>query len=279
MTPTTSPTAAAAPDDEALLNATVTERVDLTNELAVVKVSLDAGDVADYKPGQYATLGVPPAPDSPQAQKKGLARLLMRPYSVASSPRDRSHLEFYLALVQDGACTPRLWQRRQGDRVFMTPKCKGTFTLDGVPPGVDLVTVATGTGLAPFVSMLKTFRGTGRWRKFVVIHGTRLCGDLGYRAELEHLATADESIVYLPTCSREPADGEWRGFRGRVNALLHGDALERHAGVRLDPATSHVLMCGNPAMIDEMEADLIGRGYVPKDRDHPDGNLHFERYW
>ena len=265
--------------DDALLNATIVERQDLTGELAVVKVRLDAGDVADYKPGQYATLGVPPVPGTPNDAKKGLARLLMRPYSVSSSPRDRSHLEFYLALVQDGACTPQLWKRGVGERVWMTPKCKGTFTLDGVPNGMDLVTVATGTGLAPFVSMLKTFRETGRWRRFVVIHGTRLCGDLGYRAELEELASQDESVVYLPTCSREPEASDWRGFRGRVNGLMTGDALERHAGVKLDPSTCHVLLCGNPAMIDEAESDLAGRGFVPKDRDHPDGNLHFERYW
>ena len=272
--PTTAPT-----DNAALLNAEVLAREDLTDELCVVKVRPDAGKVAEFKPGQYATLGVLPDPDSDQAKKKGLGKLLLRPYSVASSPRDLSHLEFYLALVQDGQCTPKLWEQQVGDRVFMTPKCKGTFTIDSIPDGKDLVTVATGTGLAPFLSMLRTFRGTGRWNRFVAIHGTRLCGDLGYRHELQQIADEDDGVFYLPTCSREPETTDWSGFRGRVNHLLNDGALRQHTGVALDPATCHVLLCGNPAMIDEVEEDLTGRGFVPKDREHPDGNLHFERYW
>ncbi len=265
--------------DAALLNAEIIGREDLTSELCVIKVRPDAGQVAPFKPGQYATLGALPDAGSEQAKKKGLAKLLLRPYSVASSPNDPSHLEFYLALVHDGLCTPKLWAQRVGDRIFMTPKCKGTFTLDGVPDGMDLVTVATGTGLAPFLSMLRTFRGTGRWCRFIALHGTRLCDDLGYRHELQQIADEDESVHYLPTCSREPETTEWKGFRGRVNHLLHRDALKQHTGVELDPETCHVLLCGNPAMIDEVETDLTGMGFVPKDRAHPEGNLHFERYW
>ena len=93
----------------------------------------------------------------------------------------------------------------------MAPKPKGKFTLDGVPADRDLVTISTGTGLAPFVSMYKTYRDTGRWRRFVVVHGTRFRRDLGYRGELEALARRDETLTYLPTCSRESDGGDWLG--------------------------------------------------------------------
>ena len=271
-----------AADDAKLLNATIAAREDLTRELAVVRVAPDAG-VPDFKPGQYATLGVLPDPASDQAKKKGLARLVLRPYSISSTPLDREAIEFYLALVPEGALTPRLWHMCPGDRVYLAPKCKGKFTLDDVPADRDLVMIATGTGLAPFVSMLRTYRDTGRWRRAVLVHGTRLAADLGFRRELEQLVARDETVTYLPTCSREPTPSgkatDWYGLRGRVNAAIEQNAFRDLAGIDLSPDTCHVFLCGNPAMIDEVTADLVARGFTPKDREHPDGNVHFEKYW
>ena len=264
-----------------LLNAAVVSRHDLTPELCVLRVRPDSG-VPDFKPGQYATLGVPPDPQSDQAKKKGIAKLVLRPYSISSSPLDKEAIEFYLALVPDGDFTPKLWDLREGGRLYTAPKCKGKFTLDGVPADRDLVTISTGTGLAPFVSMLRTYRDTGRWRRFVVVHGTRFCNDLGYRGELERLAAADDTVTYLPTCSRERApedDAGWLGLRGRVNVAVEERAFEDLTGTPLSPETCHVFLCGNPAMIDEMTDLLVARGFTPKDREHPDGNVHFEKYW
>ena len=267
--------------DRSLLNATLVHRSDLTDELAIVRVRPDAG-VPEFKPGQYATLGVLPPPGSIQLQKKGLAKLVLRPYSIASSPLDSDAIEFYLARVEGGAFTPQCWTLAEGDRLFIAPKPKGKFTLDGVPADRDLVTISTGTGLAPFVSMLRTYRDTGRWRRFVLVHGTRFCRDLGYRGELEALAGKDDTLIYLPTCSREPepeAQGDWFGLRGRVNVAVEERTFEDLVGVPLSPETCHVFLCGNPAMIDEMTELLAGRGFTPRDREHPDGNLHFEKYW
>ena len=269
--------------DAKLLNARISFREDFTGELAVVRVAPDAG-VPDYKPGQYATLGVLPDPDdAEQNKKKGLAKLVLRPYSISSTPLNKTDVEFYLALVPDGLFTPKIWGLREGDRVYLAPKPKGKFTLDGVPADRDLVFIATGTGLAPFMSMIKTYRDTGRWRRVVVIHGTRFCADLGYKRELEDLAEADATITYIPACSREPEPSgkitDWFGLRGRVNVAIEDRAFKDLAGVELSPDTCHVFLCGNPTMIDEVTKDLTDRGFTPKDREHPDGNVHFEKYW
>ena len=271
----------ATPADEALFNARIVGREDLTDELCVVRVAPDMGEAPDFLPGQYATIGLPPDEgEADQQAKKGLARFWLRPYSIASPPKERQFLEFYVALVNDGGLTPKLWRAKEGDGLWMGPKCKGTFTMEKVPAGKTLVCVATGTGLAPFMSMLKHHRGTGRWDKFVVIHGTRFCGDLGYRGELEHLAENDPTVRYIPTCSREPEGGPgWMGLRGRVNVAIEGGRFADLAGVRLDPADCHVFLCGNPQMIDEVEADLHARGFVTRDRAHPEGNIHHEKYW
>ena len=278
------PTATMNETDQKLLNASVVYREDLTPELAVIRVKPDKGDAPDFKPGQYATIGLPPAEgDEEQQAKKGLARFWLRPYSIASSPLEKGYLEFYIALVEDGALTPKLWDLAEGDRLWMGPKCKGTFTMDPVPAGKTLVTISTGTGLAPFMSMYKTYRDTGRWEKFVIVHGTRFCGDLGYKAEIEALAEKDETLTYLPTCSREPepADdsADWLGLRGRVNVAIEEGAFADLTGVPLDAENCHVFLCGNPQMIEEVEADLQARGFVTRDREHPEGNIHHEKYW
>jgi len=102
---------------------------------------------------------------------------------------------------------------------------------------------------------------------------------LGYHDELAALAKADERFVYLPTVTREPDDSPWAGRRGRVNALLEPEAFEKHTGVPLCPESCEVFLCGNPAMIDQGEASLKTQGFVTHNRKHPEGNLHFERYW
>ncbi len=267
--------------DAKLLNARVVGREDLTSELAILRILPDGG-VPDFKPGQYATIGVAPAADADTGTRKGLGRFTLRPYSISSSPLDKEGIEFYLARVDGGALTPRLWELAVGDRLYCAPKCKGKFTLDGIPAERDLVAVATGTGLAPFVSMLRTYRETGRWRRFVVLHGTRLSADLGYRHELEKLAAKDDTVVYVPACSREPeaTDGQgWLGLRGRIHVALDDATYSDLVGEGLTPEQCHVLLCGNPSMIDEVTNSLVARGFTPKDRENPDGNVHFEKYW
>jgi ferredoxin--NADP+ reductase len=265
-------------------NATLLKRIDLNEELAVFKIKPDCGEVAQFSPGQYTTLGLPADEDPNDAEaavkraRRG-PKLIRRAYSIASSPKQRDHMDFYIVRVEEGKLTPKLWQLKAGDRIFMDGKCKGNFTMDDVPPGKDLVMVGTGTGMAPFMSMLRTYRGTGRWRKFVVLDGCRYIRDLGYRSDMEKIAAEDPTVIYIPTVTREPADAPWTGHRGRVNVILEPENYLKLVGTPLTPEQCHVFLCGNPQMIDQGEETLQKRGFVVKNREHPDGNIHFERYW
>ena len=271
--------------DTELLNATVVERVDLNDELSVVRVQPDCGLVPDFTPGQFVTLALPRdhsadprAPAGALRSPSSRARLIRRAYSIASSPDTRDSMEFLVVLVRGGKLTPRLWTVEQGGRLWMNDRVEGEFTLKGVPADKELVMISTGTGIAPFMSMLRTYRGQSRWRRFVMINGARRATDLAYRQELERVAREDPGIVYISTVTREPEDSEWRGLRGRVQALLEDEVYQRTVGTPLEPQEAHVFLCGNPVMIKSVQALLEVRGFQPHTRRTP-GNIHFERYW
>ncbi|MEM9913954.1 MAG: ferredoxin--NADP reductase [Planctomycetota bacterium] len=273
-------------------NATLIERTHAHDDLAFFRVKYNDHDVPDFEPGQFATLGLPDTspldPDKPVRPGRG-PKLIRRAYSIASPATQKEALDFYIVRVDDGKLTPSLWDIEVGQTLFMNDKIGGHFCLptddEGQATTADktLVMVGTGTGLAPFRSMYLTYReaptGEKRWDRFVLLDGCRLAQDLGYYEELSQWAEDDERFVYLPTVTREPDDSGWSGFRGRVNALLEPEAFEAAAGVPLDPASCEVFLCGNPQMIDQVEAKLTERGFVTHDRKHPEGNLHFERYW
>jgi len=266
-------------------NATVSYWEDVNDELAIFRIEPDQGPVPAFEAGQFATLGLPrnhppvagADDDSPDDRRS--EKLWRRAYSIASSPHERRYLEFYAVVVEGGEFTPKLWLNKVGSRLWLDPKIEGDFTLKGVPEGRDLVTVSTGTGLAPYLSMYKSFRDTGRWRRFVIVHGVRRAADLGYRAELETLAAEDRSLVYIPCVSREAEDSPFSGIRGRVTAVLEDEAAyARLAGAPLRSDDAHVFLCGNPDMIDQVETIMHRRGFVTQTPKSP-GNLHFERYW
>ncbi len=278
-------------------NARIVEKRLLHDTLGIFRIAYEDADVPDFKPGQFTNLAMlPPAPaggapdrpapsDGPdegvRRRRRRGPRLVRRAYSICSPPSEKRWLEFYIVAVDEGALTPRVFDLGVGDRLFMDTKIKGHFTLDGVPPGRDLVTVATGTGIAPFLSMYQEYREQDRWDRFVFVHGVRYAKDLGYRDELTAFAAQDPRVTYLPVVSREPKDA-WDGLHGRVSGLFRDGVYERLVGVPLDPRRTHVFLCGNPAMIDELEAELTadgGAGFVTKTPRQKDGNLHFERYW
>jgi ferredoxin--NADP+ reductase len=273
-------------------NATLIERTDAHADLGFFRVKYNDHEVPEFEPGQFATLGLPdtspPDPDKPMRPGRG-PKLIRRAYSIASPATQRDALEFYIVRVDDGKLTPSLWDIQVGQTLFMNEKIGGHFCLptndEGQATTADktLVMVGTGTGLAPFRSMYLTYRDAApqdkRWDHFILLDGCRHAADLGYYEELTGFAQEDEDFIYLPTVTREPVDSSWPGHRGRVNALLEPTTFETTTGLPLDPATCEVFLCGNPQMIDQVEADLTTRGFQTQDRKHPDGNLHFERYW
>ncbi len=265
-----------------ILNTTVLEREDLHEELAIIKLQPDGGKVEEFLPGQFCTLGLPPNDGSAWVKPDGTPRtrpkLIRRAYSIASSPLTPEYVEVYVVLVSEGKLTPSLWTIQQGEKLFMDPRMRGEFTLERIRTGKDMICISTGTGLAPFMSMLRTHKGSGRWRRFVMVHGVRESRDLGYRAELEQLAAEDESLFYLPICSREPDGSDWAGEHGRVDALLQPTKFESLTGFGLSPEESDLFLCGNPAMITNVEEQFTKQGFATTTKDKV-GTIHFERYW
>ena len=265
-------------------NATLLSRQDLHEDLAIFRVKYNDHDVPDFEPGQFATLGLPdtspPDPDKPVRPGRG-PKLIRRAYSIASPASQRDAIDFYIVRVDDGKLTPSLWDVEPGQTLFMNEKITGHFTL---PPaeqtaGKTLIMVGTGTGLAPFRSMYLTHRGENRWDHFVLFDGCRQARDLGYYLEMTGYTEEDPSFNYIPTVTREDVDSSWGGQRGRVTQLLEPRTFQTLTGRELDADSCEVFLCGNPAMIDQVEAELSSRGFVVQDRKHPEGNLHFERYW
>ena len=262
------------------LPATVVEHRPWTAGLFTLVLDRDV----PFEAGQFLTLTRDPDGD----------RHTRRAYSVASAPGEP--LEFYIVEVEEGAVSPGLGELRPGDTVYVSDKGKGLFTLAEVPEGAtDLWMVATGTGLAPFRSMLRdgarlrnAADGTPealerdshvlrRFERIFLVYGARHSDQLGYVHELSALASCCPGrLTPLPLVSREDPGPDALG--GRVTDRLRDGSLEATAGATIEPGRSHVLLCGNPAMIKEMQAMLEERGMVRHTRRAP-GHLSYEKYW
>lgn len=257
-----------------MLNSTVVGRADITPDLMILQVKPDSG-VPDFLPGQYVALGLPGGASrfqgaKPEVEPASPDKLIKRAYSISSSPRQKDYLEFYVAVVPDGALTSRLAALKPGDRVFSQPKVTGTFTLESVPEERNLLLVSTGTGLAPFMSMLRTESTWESGRKITVVHGVRFPSDFAYADELESYRERGACFEYLPISSR--AGDDFPGRRGRIQKLFESEELVPSA------AQDSVFLCGNPAMVEDVEKYLLERGFALHSRKSP-GNLHVEKYW
>jgi ferredoxin--NADP+ reductase len=257
------------------LNATLVKRIEVTPELVILRVQPDAG-VCSFEAGQYVALGLlggapRPASFPEEASPPEPNKLIKRAYSVGSSPTTRDYYEFYVAIVPEGVLTSRLTMLSEGDRLFCGQKVTGHFTLAPIPTSAHLIFVATGTGLAPFTSMMGLEDTWSEGRNITLLHGVRHLSDLGYRDELEKLAeTRGGAFSYRPFVSREtPPSG---GFSGHVTRFFEESSSE------YSPETHHVLLCGNPAMIESVETILVGQGFTVHSKKQA-GNLHFEKYW
>lgn len=268
--------------DTSKYNATVVGREGINPQLLILRVKPDSQNY-DFKPGQFAVLGLsskePRVPEAaPEEKPVEPERLIRRAYSISSASVEKNYLEFYLTLVTSGELSPRLFALQPGSRVHLAPRASGFFTLDRVPAGKSVVLIATGTGLAPYVSMLRTLLIDETQRKFVVLHGARYSWDLGYRAELESLARLRPNFTYIPSITRSQEDPHFQGAVGRVQNLVADGVIEKASGGKLDPAEVDVFLCGHPDMITQVKALLSERGFTP-DHGKQTGTIHVEEYW
>ena len=251
-----------APEDERY-NASLIARVDETESLTYVTVKFD-GEGVPFEAGQYMTIGV-------MAESDAGFRLVQRPYSVASDPGvcDTEGYELYIRLVNGGLFTPLLWRLPIGHRMRMIGP-KGKFTL--LPDDDRIhVFISSGTGNAPFVSMMRRLIREGRPRRAVFLNGVSYQHELGYRALVEGwAANGTYPVTYVPTVSRPsaPENAGWGGRWGRVETILEPvlDELD------LTPANAVAYICGNPDMILSAEATLLGRGFA-------EDQVKTELYW
>jgi ferredoxin--NADP+ reductase len=201
--------------------------------------------------------------------------LIRRSYSAASAPGEP--LEFFLSRVEGGALTPLLFALKEGDSLLLDPKPLGFFTLAEVPEAKRLWVVATGTGLGPFISMLRSEGVLARFEQVVVVHGVRHKEQLAYRAELSTLSAESDRIRYVPVVSG-PGETSTNGeLLGRITSVFADGRLIDEAGSAFDQ-NCHMLMCGNPQMITDMAALLKDAGFEKHRRREP-GHFNFEKYW
>jgi ferredoxin--NADP+ reductase len=205
---------------------------------------------------------------------------LMRAYSIAS-PNYEEHLEFFSIKVPNGPLTSRLQHLEVGQDVLVSRKPTGTLVLDDLKPGKNLYLFSTGTGLAPFMSVIQDPEAYERYEKIVLIHGVRYVSELAYEDFITRELPQNEffgeevrnKLIYYPTVTREPYRNQ-----GRLTDLIESGKLFEDIGLPpLDPAVDRGMICGSPQMLEDTSALLDRRGFQISPRIGEPGDYVIER--
>ena len=248
---------------------TITHVRPWTDSLFSFRTTRDRG--YRFTPGQFARIGVPGAAEG---------SIVWRAYSIASASYDE-HLEFFSVVVPNGQFTSRLSQLREGDPIFVERKSYGFLTTDRFQSGRDLWMLATGTGLAPFLSILHEFDTWESYDNLVLVQSVRTAPELAYEELIqgfegsEYYGEFAHKLRYARIVTREEVPGT---LRDRVTKLLASGVLEENIGLKLDHDRSRIMLCGNPEMVEDSRKLLIDRGFRLSRRGDP-GHLAVENYW
>lgn len=205
---------------------------------------------------------------------------LLRAYSIASANWEEE-LEFFSIKVQNGALTSRLQHIRPGDSVLMSRKPTGTLLVSDLLPGKNLYLLATGTGLAPFLAIMKDPETYEQFDRVIVTHGVRRVEDLAYADYIRHElprheflgSIISEKLLYYPVVSREPFQSQ-----GRITDLLASNRITDDLGLLpMNVETDRVMICGSPGMLTDCRRLLDVRGFLPAPRIGTAGHYVFER--
>jgi len=229
--------------------ARITKRREVSSDLWVIRA--DPGGAYPFVPGQYATLGVV----TPEKHHE-------RAYSIVSAPHE-SFLEFFIELVPQGEVTPKLYPYNVGDEITLRKAAKGRFTLDTNSGRTNHLLLATVTGVAPFVSFVRSLYHQGKsaqaagLNRLYLIDGASRSHELGYRDELSRIAAEVPWLTYVPTVSRPWEDKSWTGETGRVDDLVrkYADSWE------LTSENTVTYLCGHPTMLENAKGILKRRGW------------------
>jgi len=240
----------------------------LTSNLFTLRTTRDPG--FRFRAGQFARLGVTKADGS----------VVWRAYSMVSSPHDE-FLEFFSIVVPDGEFTSELSRLREGDTLLIDRQAFGFLTLDRFVDGRDLWLLSTGTGIAPFLSILQDFEVWEKFERIILVYSVREARELAYQdliaglTSRDYLADYAGKLLYLPTVTREQYPG---ALGGRITQLIESGELERAAGLPITPEYSRVMLCGNPQMIDDTRQLLKQRDMQLSLSRRP-GQVAVENYW
>ncbi|MFO8035118.1 MAG: ferredoxin--NADP reductase [Anaerolineales bacterium] len=266
--------------DESTYNATVVGRIQMTPDLIILQVDTDEPR-DEFEAGQYTVIGLYGCEDrSPNSTKETVHSerddLIQRPYSIASSKHQKKQFEFYITQVKSGQLTPRLFNLSTGDRLYVSKRIVGTFKLADTPPGNDIIMIATGTGIAPYISFLRSYITSRPEQKMAVVQGAAKQWDLGYFSELTFLEDGFSNFYYLPTLT--DANETWAGHELWIEEMLERGVIEEETGIEIDPEKTHIFLCGNPNMVKNASKFLYEHGYKRHSRKEP-GSLHIEEFW
>jgi ferredoxin--NADP+ reductase len=230
-------------------------------------VQVEAPEVT-FKAGQFARLALPAPPESREP-------MLGRPYSFVNPPHHVPH-EFYFIVVEGGPLSPRLAALAPGDSLWLGPRANGFFSISELPGAQVLWCVATGTGIGPFLSMLRTDEPWQKFTQVVLVHGVRYAQELTYQDAIGEIRAARSgTFTYVPMVTRDAHDD---ALPGRITTAMEDGRLEARASLGQTAKKSHVMMCGNPAMVDDVQLLLDRRGMRRHRRREP-GHITLETYW
>jgi len=244
---------------EKWLTTKVVENRHWTDTLFSLRVE---GAPLDFQAGQFVRIAL----DTIEGDE---GSRVARAFSFVNPPQDPT-LEFYGVIVPEGPLSPRLAKLRAGDALYVAGNPAGFLVLREVPDAETLWLISTGTGLAPFLSILRTDTPWQRFKNIVVVHAVRQAKELTYRELIQ-----STKARYVSFVSREAAAGS---LTGRIPAAITDGRLEKAAGVALSPETSHVMLCGNPQMLKDAQAALVARG-MRKHRRRTPGHVTVESFW
>lgn len=239
-----------------------------TDALFSLRVELrDPAAAPRFEAGQFVRIAL-------DVEEGNAGSRIARPFSFVNAPDDPV-LEFYGIVVPEGPLSPRLARLRAGDALYVADNPAGWLILSEVPPAEDLWLVATGTGIAPFLSILRTAAPWQRYRRVILVHGVRKADELVYRDLIQKISLSHPGrFSHIRFVSREAAAN---CLAGRIPAALADGRLEA-AGAPIAAERSQFMLCGNPAMLTDMQAALAARG-LKKHRRRAPGQITVESFW